>query len=227
MTTITIGRCGDDALSTALMDSMFRLRAEVFHHRLGWDVAVRHGREHDQFDLARPHYLVAHGPASHAITHGKPIPRALGCCRVLPTLGPNMLRDVFPELADGHGIPARADTWEVSRFAVAADAVAGGYGFSTVPALMVAHLLRFCAGHRIRSLVGVTSAPFERMLLRLGLQVDRLGQPRRIGQVMSLAFALPLDTGNLDIADAIIARPGIAHDGVDRIQASPALPRAA
>ncbi|QDH71055.1 acyl-homoserine-lactone synthase [Marilutibacter alkalisoli] len=218
MTTITIGRAGDRHIPASLMDGMHRLRADVFHHRLGWDVEVVHGRERDGFDLLRPHYLLAHN-AGHDRPRGS---RVLGCCRVLPTLGPNMLRDVFPELADDHGIPARLDTWEVSRFAVAEEVCAGGYGFSALPARMVGHLLLFCASRRIGSLVGVTSAPFERMLLRLGLQVERLGRPRRIGRVMSLAFALPLDAGNLAVAGAIAAGNGI---GPDRMPAT--LPRAA
>lgn len=206
MTTITIGRAGDGRIPSTLMDGMHRLRADVFHHRLRWDVEVRHGRERDRFDLARPYYLLAHDEAGPAPRAPATAARVLGCCRVLPTLGPNMLRDVFPALADARGVPACTDVWEVSRFAVAADTDAGaGYGFSATPALMVAHLLRFCADRGIRSLVGVTSAPFERMLLRLGLEVDRLGRPRRIGRVMSLAFELPLDAHNLCVADAIVA----------------------
>lgn len=222
MTTITIGRAGNGRISPALMDGMHRLRADVFHHRLRWEVEVRHGREHDRFDLARPYYLLAHDGAAAGIPNAAAPARVLGCCRVLPTLGPNMLRDVFPELADACGVPACADVWEVSRFAVAAGAeeAEGGYGFSEIPAQMVARLLRFCADRGVRALVGVTSAPFERMLRRLGLQVGRLGPPRRIGRVMSLAFELPLDAHNLRIADAVLAR------GRDA-QAMRRLPRAA
>lgn len=228
MTTITIGRAGNGRIHPTLMDGMHRLRADVFHDRLGWDVKVRYGRERDHFDLAHPYYLLAHD-APQPDRRAGPLPaRVVGCCRVLPTLGPNMLRDVFPQLADDLGIPADADVWEVSRFAVASDLQDGaaGYGFSTTPALMVAHLLRFCADRDIRALVGVTSAPFERMLLKLGLEIARLGRPRRIGRVMSLAFELPLDALNLSVADAIIAgtgpRPAARHVAIP-----PHLPRAA
>ena len=33
-----------------LFDEMFRMRAEVFSGRLGWDVKVEKGREIDRFD---------------------------------------------------------------------------------------------------------------------------------------------------------------------------------
>ncbi len=42
----------------------------------------------------------------------------LGSWRLLPTTGPYMLRDVFPQLLHGVAAPAAADTWEISRFAV-------------------------------------------------------------------------------------------------------------
>ncbi|WP_052107966.1 acyl-homoserine-lactone synthase [Aerolutibacter daejeonensis] len=198
MTRITVARAGEAGLHAPLLDSMFRLRADVFHSRLGWDVRVEGGREHDWFDLIGPHYLVARAPGDTTT--------ALGCCRLLPTLGPNMLRDVFPDLLDGAPVPASDEEWEVSRFAVAEAHTQGGVGFSALPAAMVAESLRFGAERDLSALVGVTSAAFARMLMQLGLQVDVLGTPRRIGRVMSLAFRLPLHARNLA---AVGARPAI------------------
>lgn len=189
MTRITVARAGEAGFHAALLDSMYRLRADVFHRRLGWDVRVEAGREHDWFDLIGPHYLVARGPLGNS--------EAIGCCRLLPTQGPNMLRDVFPQLLDGAPPPASDHEWEVSRFAVAEAYTKGGAGFSALPAAMVAQSLRFGVGQDLSALVGVTSAAFARMLQQLGLQVELLGQPRRIGRVMSLAFRLPLHARNL------------------------------
>lgn len=189
MIEISIARAGEGALSAALMDSMFRLRTEVFCERLGWEVRVEQGREHDWFDLIGPRYLVAHTGASHG--------RAVGCCRLLPSLGPNMLRDVFPQLLDGRSAPAAPEILEVSRFAVSDTCTAGGAGFSAVPARMVSAALQDSARRGAEALVGVTSAAFERMLLGLGIELRRLGRPQRIGRVMSLAFELPLHAANL------------------------------
>ncbi|TXH69416.1 MAG: GNAT family N-acetyltransferase [Lysobacteraceae bacterium] len=170
---------------------MYRLRCHVFHDRLGWDVRVENGREHDWFDLIGPHYLVAHNGDETAI----------GCCRLLPTQGPNMLRDIFPFLLDGSEPPAAESVWEVSRFAVSDCKPCDGFGFSEIPSLMVAQAVRFAADHGVEALVGVTSAPFERMLQGMGLQIERLGAARRIGRVMSLAFRLPLDAATLKVAN--------------------------
>jgi acyl homoserine lactone synthase len=185
MLRITIARAGQAALRHSLLESMYRLRHAVFHDRLGWDVRSEHGREHDWFDAIGPHYVVAHPTQGEA--------RALGCCRLLPTTGPNMLRDVFPQLLDGGAMPEHARVWEISRFAVAEDHTGGGFGFSTVPSALLLAAVRFAEQRGLDAFVGVTSAPIERMLRRLGFTVERLGQPRRIGQVMSLAFRLPMD----------------------------------
>jgi acyl homoserine lactone synthase len=185
MTSIAIGRAGEPGLHATLLDSMYRLRCNVFHQRLGWDVQVENGREHDWFDLIGPHYLIAHDQAANA----------LGCCRLLPTLGPNMLRDIFPGLVDDALPPASARTWEISRFAVDARCASQAFGFGNVAEMLIAGALRLADAHGIEEIVGVTSAPFERMLHHLGLQVERLGAPRRIGRVLSLAFRMPVSDG--------------------------------
>ena len=80
---------------------MFRLRYEVFHDRLGWDVkTTADGQEIDEFDaVERAHYILARSPSCGVDA----------CWRLLPTLGPNMLRDVFPELLHGQPAPAGSD----------------------------------------------------------------------------------------------------------------------
>ena len=57
-------------LAGVVQRTMFRLRADVFHGRLGWDVRVEGGREHDWFDLIGPHYLVARAAGDTALQVG-------------------------------------------------------------------------------------------------------------------------------------------------------------
>jgi acyl homoserine lactone synthase len=204
MMTITVARAGERGLHAALLDSMYRLRCEVFHQRLGWEVRVEDGREHDWFDLIGPYYLVAHDNDAHA----------LGCCRLLPTMGPNMLRDIFPFLLDGAPAPAADVIWEVSRFAISDRCSQGRFGFSEVPASILSEMIVFAQQQRIEALVGVTSTPVERMLKRMGLEVERLGQPQRIGQVMSLAFRIPIHARNVDVAESRLA--GTRHIDLSR-----------
>jgi acyl homoserine lactone synthase len=87
------------------MDAMFRNRAETFSERLGWDVVVRDGLERDRFDDENPLYLVSVDPHTGEYW---------GSLRLLPTTGPNMLRDIFAQLLVGDFIES-ATIWESSR----------------------------------------------------------------------------------------------------------------
>jgi len=193
---ITIDRAGQGQLDASRLDGMFRLRHSVFSGRLGWAVRSENEREHDWFDVMGPYYLVASDPSASA--------RVVGCWRLLPTLGPNMLRDIFPQLLDGAAAPAHEKVWEISRFAVAKDCAGSGCGFSELPADMLRAMLRFAAIRGLESIVGVTSVAIERMLVSLGFKVERLGRPQRIGNVTSLAFRLPVD---VDTQIAVLGAP--------------------
>ena len=171
---------------------MFRLRAEVFSQRLGWDVQLADdGLEIDPFDqVDTARYIIARDPLGHVDA----------CWRLLPTLGPNMLRDVFPELLHGQPAPAAADVWELSRFAVAADRVgasdsAGTHqiGFGELSVALMAQSTRFAQAHDIARYVTVTTAAIERMLRKQGVNVHRLGPPLRIGQVLTVACFIEID----------------------------------
>ena len=91
------------------IDAMFRNRAENFAERLGWEVVVKDGYERDMFDDANPLYLVSVDPDTEEYW---------GSLRLLPTTGPNMLRDVFPQLLDGDTVES-ATIWESSRICTA------------------------------------------------------------------------------------------------------------
>ncbi|MEO7326232.1 MAG: acyl-homoserine-lactone synthase [Dokdonella sp.] len=199
MNQLTIDRAGQGQLNAALLDSMFRLRHDVFHDRLGWQVRSERGREHDWYDLIGPHYLVARNEFGSD---------AIGCWRLLPTTGPYMLRDVFPMLLDGSTAPTDPRVWEISRFAVATEHAGGTYGFSTLPAEMLRAMLRFGVEQGLDAIIGVTSAAVERMLRQLGFKVERLGRPQKIGKVMSVAFRLPLDERTQEaVCGAVISAP--------------------
>src|SRR5271165_3704665 len=88
------------------MDAMFRNRAETFAGRLGWDVVVNNGYERDRFDDLNPLYLVSVDPETE---------RYWGSLRLLPTTGPNMLRDIFPQLLEEGEVVESATIWEASR----------------------------------------------------------------------------------------------------------------
>jgi acyl-homoserine lactone synthase len=89
------------------LDRYFRIRHEIYVKERGWKVLDRpDGREIDQFDTDKTVYLMA-------IDGG----RIVGGMRMVPTMAPTLLSDIFPQLSL-RGIVRRPDAYELSRFFV-------------------------------------------------------------------------------------------------------------
>ena len=69
-----------------MIDEMHKLRRNVFHDRLKWQVTVINRWEIDGYDALNPLYVVALDEDE----------RVIGGLRLLPTTGFNMLNDTFP-----------------------------------------------------------------------------------------------------------------------------------
>ena len=176
------------------LDGMFRLRHEVFGLRLAWDVGSKGGRERDPFDDLDPVYIVCEQDGE-----------VLGSWRLLPTTGPYMLKDVFPQLLYGTPPPVSRHVWEISRFAVSKRA-AGGGSLGTVRAvtqLLLEQLFSFAARRRITRIIAVSEVRFERVLGRAGLLTERFGPPLRIGKTMAVS-------GFADVSDLNLRRLQVA-----------------
>lgn len=172
------------------IEAMQRLRYRVFNGRLGWDVSTHHGREVDVFDGLKPHYLLLRGE------HGS----VDGCVRLLPSTGPNMLRNVFSELLDGKEAPSQLDIWESSRFAMdtsgASTSGLGGLAEGTYE--LLAGVLEFGLAKNLKRIVTVTDLRMERILRRAGWRLDRLGEPREIGATRAVAGFLEVSQETLE-----------------------------
>lgn len=162
--------------------SMHRLRARVFRERMGWDVPVISGLEIDGYDALDPYYMM--------VREDNGIVR--GCWRLLPTQGPYMLRDTFPELLHGLQAPAAEDVWELSRFAIEAEGPQG-FGFTGVALDAMREIVNFGDQMGIRRYVTVTTTSIERLLRKTGIALTRFGPPIRIG--VENAVALDIDIG--------------------------------
>jgi acyl homoserine lactone synthase len=161
------------------MDAMFRNRAETFAERLGWEVVVKDGYERDRFDDLNPLYLVSVDPVAE---------RYLGSLRLLPTTGPNMLRDVFPQLLEEGEAVESATIWEASRICTISSE---GYSGRGICSIVLRELIAGIA--EVGLIAGLTQivAVFDERLLRILKAVrcnpEIIGRPRLIGGTMSYA----------------------------------------
>lgn len=186
MEQIVLAQRRDGSLNHQTTASMYRFRHDVFHDRLGWDVVSDNGMEHDEFDELDPVYVLA-----------KRDLEVRGCCRLLPTTGPYMLKDTFPQLLHGQTAPQRDDVWELSRFAITTLGYEGemqGFGFNGTPVEIMQMLYRFAKANGIKQYLAVTTVAIERLLSKLGVTTNRLGPPIKIGKVRTVSCAIEVDS---------------------------------
>lgn len=182
----------------ALLDEMFKLRHLVFRERLNWQVQSIVGRERDKYDDLNPVYVVCCNDEN----------TVEGCWRLLPTTGPYMLKDIFPELLAHHPAPRHPSVWEASRFAVHTQerSYRSIAGLNRITKMMLAALHEFGMQHDIKKIVAVSDVRFERLLVRSGASVNRFGPPRQIGDVKTVAGWLDINQASLS---RVSARAGI------------------
>lgn len=161
---------------------MHRLRAHVFKDKMGCEVPIIGGMEIDGYDALDPYYMMIQETEKGL----------RGCWRVLPTTGPYMLKDTFPELLHDHVAPEDQKIWELSRFAIEAEGPQG-FGFSGISLEAAREIVRFGDEMGIKRYVTVTTTSIERMMRRAGFAVARFGPPIRIG--VENAVAIDFDIG--------------------------------
>jgi len=160
---------------------MHTLRAKVFRGRLGWEVPVLSGMEIDGYDALEPRYML--------MRDGETL---RGCWRLLPTEGPYMLKDSFPQLLDGQEPPSDPHIWELSRFAIETEG-AGSYGFSEMTMESIEAIIRHAHDRGLSRYVTVTTTAIERMLRRAGVVTNRIGAPQAVGIETAVALYVEIE----------------------------------
>lgn len=191
--------------------AMHRLRFRIFKERLGWDVQVSGDMEIDEFDACQPVYLLQTGDRG----------RLQGGVRLLPTMGPTMLRDTFPALLGKHRAPASESVWESSRFGLdfGDDHSKSVGGVARATYELFAGMIEFGLARRLTDIVTVTDARMERILGRARWPLRRISEPRSIGKTIAIAGYLEVSPESLarirqvgGLAGPVICKAG-AHIG--------------
>ncbi|MET0266476.1 MAG: acyl-homoserine-lactone synthase [Duganella sp.] len=157
------------------------LRAKVFRDRMGWEVPVLAGMEIDGYDALEPHYMVIRATDQ----------RICGCWRILPTMGPYMLKDTFPELVQGAALPEQENVWELSRFAIETEGD-NRFGFAERAKEAMRGIVNFADEQGISKYVTVTTTAVERLLRHAGVETTRMGMPLQIGVEKAVALEIHL-----------------------------------
>ncbi|WP_307426343.1 acyl-homoserine-lactone synthase [Labrys monachus] len=176
---IEIIQSSDRHLHAETLDAIYRMRASVFKDRLNWDVRVENGREIDRFDDCDPLYLVSRNQETGRVEGG---------LRLLPTTGPNMLRDVFSVLLPDGEVVESPLIWESSRFAIDPNlATDGSRRLHAVTTELLCGIVEVGLLAGIDFVVSVYDARMARIFKLANCPADIIGVPTRIGQVMTYA----------------------------------------
>lgn len=200
----------DQAKHAKLIEEMFRMRAEVFSRRLGWEVNVADGRETDRFDNEDPLYLLSVSEKTGTLQ---------GAVRLLPTTGPYMLRDVFSVLVPG-GAPESPLIWESSRFAInprvfsAAERAEANHIVHRTTLELLCGIVEVCRSAGIDHVVSVFDARMARIFRAADCPYEVIGTPTRIGKTMTYA-------GVFEMTDTMRNRLGAVGDLPSSVLAGP------
>lgn len=175
-------------LSPAHEEELARYRYRIFVERLGWAIAEGYekaGYERDQFDSAQTIYLIRRNPAG----------QICGCARLLPTDGPYLLKEIFPDLFTEGELPSMPQVWELSRLAAtpANDSDESKEDVLDGARAMMSAVVDFAASRDIERLVGVTYVAMERLFRRLGIHAHRAGAPRLVDGKLIVACWIEID----------------------------------
>lgn len=201
-----------DAGQAALRAAMLRDRKTVLIDRLGWDLRSPDGlHELDQYDGDDTLYLVVHQPGTG---------RHLGSVRLLPSTGPHILGDLFPQLC-ADGVPVGEDVWEITRLVTAP-------GLSRAEALQVRRqlsiaLFEHALEQGISRYTMVTHMAWLPSLLSIGWDAEPLGFPHGDGAGAVAALQIhvdPLSLERLRAAWAMGAQLSPTRFGAEAVLAS-------
>lgn len=169
-----------------LMDQVYRLRHGVFVEELGWsDLDSVDAREIDQFDTPDAiHHIAVRDD------------KVVGYQRMLPTVKPHLLSDVFPQLC--HVEPPRSsDTYELTRYCVNPAHRTGRRGVGSVGSELMAGFVEWGLASGVNHVVIEFETIWVLRALQLRFLVQPLGYETKIGNQAITATKVTFDPSTL------------------------------
>jgi acyl-homoserine lactone synthase len=212
MAELHVVRAENRRLYSEHLDEYFRARHEVYVGERGWtELAKPDGREIDQFDLPSTTYLLA-------IKNGQ----VVGGHRLVPTLGPTMMADVFPQLAMRPLVRSPA-AYELSRIFVKREH-RGESAPPSVESVVLAGTMEFALSEDIREFTIVMETWWLPRLQQIGWRTRPLGLPVNINGMNTIGVVISNSKEALEETRRVRSVPGkvLVRRGLDTD--SPRLP---
>lgn len=160
---------GNRAHYQSFVEQHYRIRHDIYVGERRWmDLARPDGREVDQFDTDDAVYLLGIDKSAGVVCGS----------RLVPTLKPNLMSDVFPQLASVRDLPRAPDIYEWTRIFVVPQRRASGRSCVTA-GIIKCGVLEHCLAEGITQLSIVTESYWIPRFDELGWRPRPLGLPIR------------------------------------------------
>jgi len=210
-----IKRIGDESLKPEERTAIASYRHKVFVESLRWELpGIKHEHEQDEFDAAPAVHIVAMNDASLPIGYG----------RLIPTTKNYLLGSLFPHLVEQRALPRAPDVWELSRFTSAqifGDTDDLARRRTQVGKRILLEAVEFVRARSGREIVFCTTPAIERLALRWGVDLQRLGPPKEVAGDRLVAALIRC---NVRTSEALLGRREAASDL--RLSRRPGVPAA-
>ncbi len=185
------------------MRAMFAARKRVFVDMLQWDLPVLEDLyEIDQFDTPAADYLILLGDeGEHRAS-----------ARLLPTIGPHLLGDLYPWLCD-EAVPRGQAIREISRFCIDPGQTASERRAARDE--LVTALADYALRHDISDYTGVAEWNWFQRIMRFGWSCRPLGNAADEGasNLVALRIRIDADTkAGLERAGTYVASRLVDHE---------------
>lgn len=149
------------------LDEHHRIRHRIYIEELRWRGLTprEDGREYDQFDMPDSVYLLG-------LDDGK----VLGGLRLVPTMGPHLIADVFSRFASVQGVPRRHDVAEWTRIFVVPERREEHSG-SKVGTAVIASMIDYGLQEGLSGISVLMNTFWLPKFLKYGWRVRPLGLP--------------------------------------------------
>ena len=168
------------------IENDFRIRHDIYVGERKWmNLAKPDGRECDQFDNDDAIYLLA--------IEGQ---KVVGGSRLIPTLKPHLLDEVFPHLAQ-KGVPRAHNIYEWTRVHVIKERREGRNRGVALGSLFCG-VLEYCLAREVVALTALVEMWWLPHFHEMGWTLDPLGLPELINGEWSIAISLSIDRRTLE-----------------------------
>ena len=150
------------------LEKVYRFRHRFFVHHKKWTALTKPDeREIDEFDTPEAVHIVGLDESGDVSTY----------TRLLPTTGPHLLSDVYPEILQGNSAPAAPDIWEWTRAAINPFKRDSGKGASLIKGEFYAAVIETCLYLGIRALLVEAHPGLVTSAIEVGFHTRPLALP--------------------------------------------------